>query len=82
MINISELPNIDKEATGENIVRLMRLNHVSMYDLQMVFRFQSATNIYSWRQGKHLPSAENLVKMAYIFHCKVDDIIVLERSDT
>ena len=77
-MNREDLPNIDNKATGENISRLMRLNHMTMGDLQFAFRFQSANNLYKWRRGDGLPSADNLVKLAYLFNCKVDDILVLE----
>ena len=75
-----ELPNIDKEKTGKNICRLMRLHKISMYDLQMTLGFQSPTNIYQWRQGKYLPSVDNLYKLAYIFDCKMEDFIVKEEK--
>ena len=72
------LPSIDKEKTGENIRRLMRLNRMSTWDVQKALDFQSGRNVYSWTQGKVIPSAENLMRLAYLFNCKVDDILIKE----
>lgn len=70
------LPNVDNVATGARIEQLMKEKKVSMYKLQMSLGLQSATNIYAWLRGKHLPSVDYLVKLATIFGCSVDDIIV------
>jgi hypothetical protein len=51
-----------------------------MADLQFAFKFQSATNLYKWSRGEVIPSAENLVKLAYLFNCKVDDILIMENK--
>ena len=75
------LPNLDKAKTGENIKRLMRLNKINTYELQMMFQFASARNVYSWTQGQTTPSADNLLKLAYIFNCSIDDIIVKENKE-
>lgn len=72
---------IDKVATGENITRLMRLNHISICDLQMTLKFQSATNIYAWRRGQHTPTVDYLVKLASLFNCKIDDIIATKEAE-
>lgn len=73
-----ELPNLDKLKTGENIKRLMRLNNINTYELQMTFGFASGRNVYSWMRGETTPSADNLIKLAYIFKCSVDDILIKE----
>lgn len=75
---MERLPNIDKEATGGRLRRLMRLRHISIFDLQKRFDFCSPSNIYAWRRGDRLPSVENLYQLAYILDCKMDDIIVRE----
>lgn len=72
-----KLPVVDKEATGENIKRLMRKAKIDTYELANVFGVRSTTSIYAWTQGKILPSADSLVKMAHIFNCTVDEILVI-----
>ena len=73
-----DLPNLDKVKTGENIKRLMRLNKISIYELQMIFAFQSPRNVYSWTCGNTVPSADNLLKLSYIFKCSIDEILIKE----
>lgn len=72
------LPIIDCEATGKNIVRLMKENKISMYKLQMDLGLQSATNIYAWQSGRHLPSIDYLLKLAKMFNCSVEDILIVK----
>ena len=75
------LPEIDKLATGENLKRLMRKNRVSVFDIQYALKVNSPSSIYAWTQGRILPSADNLVKLAAILHCTMDEIIVKEDKD-
>lgn len=72
------LPEIDKIATGDNLKRLMRKNKVSVFDIQYALKVNSPSSIYAWTQGRILPSADNLVKLAAILHCTMDDIIIKE----
>lgn len=74
------LPTIDVVATAENICRLMKERRLTVGQLQMMFGFQSATNIYSWRQGRFIPSSDHLVALAYIFDCKIEDILVVKEG--
>ena len=73
------LPVIDMKMTGMNIERLRRMNHMKVSDVQEVFGFSSPQAIYKWERGKTLPALDNLVVLASIFHCSIDDIIVLEK---
>lgn len=76
-----KLPILDKAATGANIKRLMRLNHITISQLQMNLGMASATNIYAWCRGDLTPSSDRLLHLAYIFKCKVDDILVVKQED-
>lgn len=77
-----DLPTIDVAATAENICRLMKAKRISVGQLQMAFGFQSATNIYAWRQGRFIPNADHLVALAHILGCKVDDILIVKEGQT
>ena len=77
---MANLPSIDKVETGENIRRYMRKTHIDTLDLQYSLGMTSPSTIYAWRQGRILPSAENLVKLASIFGCKIDDILVISEG--
>lgn len=68
---------INVKETGENIYRLMWLNSLDVKNIQIAFGFQTPQAIYKWINGKNLPSLDNLVNLARIFNCKVDDILVV-----
>lgn len=72
--------SVNREETGDNIRRLMRKNKVSTYDLMVYMHLTSPTSIYAWTQGRIIPSADNLVKLADIFKCTVDDILIVNRD--
>lgn len=67
--------------TGENITRLMRLNKVKVFDIQMAMRMSNTTSIYNWKCGNRVPSIDSLLCLADLFHCNIEDIIVTEESD-
>lgn len=72
--------SINREETGDNIRRLMRKNKVSTFDIMAYLHLTSPTSIYAWTQGRVMPSADNLVRLADIFKCTVDDIIIVDRD--
>lgn len=69
---------VDRVETGINLKRLMRKSRVTTFELQVALNLTSPSTIYSWLSGKYLPNADNLVCLAQIFGCQVDDILVLE----
>ena len=72
------MPRINKKATGENIKRLARLNHMTVFDIQMALRIGSSTNIYMWMRGQTIPNPDYLVKLARLFDCTIDEILITE----
>lgn len=78
---MGEFKKIDKVNTGENIRRLMRKARIDTFDLMMKLHLTSSSTIYSWTQGRVTPSAEALVKLAQIFDCSIDEILVLEGEE-
>ncbi len=77
-MNDTDLPKINIQETCLNIMRLMRQNHIDSYDLMMKLHYSSPTNIYYWKNGRNIPSTDNLVKLAYIFGCDIADILVID----
>ena len=61
---------------GENIARLREKNGLSVKDLQNIFGFATPQAIYKWQRGQALPTVDNLVLLAEIFHVSVDEILV------
>ena len=76
------IPYIDMAGTGQRIVRLRKAAGMSVKELQDIFGFSTPQAIYKWQQGAALPAIDNLVVLAVVFGVTIDDIIVLESSDT
>lgn len=71
-------PVINMEATGKNILRLREKSGLSVRDLQNIFGFATPQAIYKWQRGAVLPTVDNLLILAEVFHVHIDDILVME----
>lgn len=70
------LPTIDLAQTGANIMSLRKAAGLTVHDLQMVLGFNSPQAIYKWQNGAALPTVDNLIVLAALFHVRIDDILV------
>ncbi len=70
------IPTIDLALTGANIMNLRKASGLSVRDLQAVFGFSTPQAIYKWQAGATLPTVDNLLVLAALFHVKIDDILV------
>lgn len=75
MLNI---PSINMDKTGQNIVTLRQQAGLSVRDLQDIFGFTTPQAIYKWQHGTALPTIDNLVVLAAIFQVRVDDILAVD----
>lgn len=73
---MSDLPTIDKVATGDKIRRIMRLKHMSIGQMQLALHMTSATQIYAWCRGDYMPSIDHFMQMAEILEVKIEDFLV------
>ena len=71
-------PSIDLALTGAKITALRKAAGLTVRDLQGLFGFNSPQAIYKWQNGTALPSVDNLVVLAAIFHVRIDDILVTD----
>ncbi len=78
---MSELPIIDMIKTGQNITKLRKEMGLSVKDLQNMFGFSTPQAIYKWQHGDCMPSIDNLIVLAKIFHVHVEDIIVMDKKE-
>ena len=74
------IPTVDLAQTGANIVNLRKAAGLSVADIKMVFGFNSPQAIYKWQNGAALPTVDNLVVLAALFHVRIDDILVVAHS--
>lgn len=71
------LPTIDMVETGETITKLRQQAGLSVRQIQTIFGFTTPQAIYKWQNGLSLPSIDNLVILAAIFHVTIEDILQL-----
>lgn len=69
-------PNIDMEKTGLNIKKLMKKNGYTPAALQQTLSLATVQAVYKWLQGATLPNIDNLVVLAWLFHVRIEDILV------
>ena len=72
------IPTIDIKETGHKINVLRVINGLSVRDIQDYLGFSTPQAIYKWQRGECLPTIDNLVALAKIFHVKLDEIIVIK----
>jgi transcriptional regulator with XRE-family HTH domain len=70
-------PVIDIPSTGRNITRLRKDAGLSVRDLQDVLGLSAPQAIYKWQSGDSLPTLDNMVILASVFHVRIDDILVI-----
>jgi transcriptional regulator with XRE-family HTH domain len=71
---------VDKIATGNKIKEIIKEKELRIVDIQDIFGFNTPQAIYKWMRGDILPSIDNLIILADIFDCKIDEIIVVKRE--
>lgn len=76
------IPQINMIKTGENIKRLMNSRGLSVRAVQEVCGFATPQAVYKWFHGKSLPTVDNLVILADLFCCTIDDILIVEKEYT
>ena len=74
------MPRINMAATGQNIVRLREEAGLSVKELQDIFGFTTPQAIYKWQHGASMPSIDNLVVLAVVFHVTLEEILVLDEG--
>jgi len=70
---------INMEATCKRLDDLRLERNLSIKDIQNHFGFCTPQCVYKWMTGKSLPTIDNLVILADLYQCKVDDMLVYEQ---
>lgn len=60
---------------------MRKLVGMTVKELQEVFGFATPQAIYKWQHGTAMPTIDNLVILAAVFGCRIDDIIVVDRIE-
>ena len=77
----NRIPAINLKRTGENITRMRKEAGISVREMQIMFGFTNPQAIYSWQNGKSLPSVDNFIILAAILGTTIDEIISTEEDD-
>ena len=72
------MPTINMIATGQNITERMIAAGITVKKLQNIFGFSTPQAIYKWKNGVAIPTVDNLVILAMILNCKIDDLLVID----
>lgn len=71
---------VDKKETGRHIRKLLKKKGMTASDLQVRLYMPSGTSVYAWLNGKYLPGIDNLLNIADILDCKVEDLLVIKED--
>ena len=69
-------PVIDLQATGAQIKKIRKSRGFSVHDLQIFFGFDYPQAIYGWESGKCIPTVDNLLILAKLFHVEIGQLLV------
>lgn len=69
-------PVIDLKNTGLQIKSLRKESGLSVRDIQDIFGFEYPQAVYSWEQGKNVPTIDNLLVLSRLFEVSIDEIVV------
>lgn len=72
---------IDTQATAKNIAMYIKKSDLKISQLQNLFGFDKPQAIYYWRDGKYLPTVDNLFKLAFFLGTSVEKLIVTETRE-
>lgn len=75
---MSEIPRIDMQRTGQNIITLRKKKGISVKDLQKIFNFGTPNAIYKWQRGEALPTIDNLIVLSSVLSVSMEEIIAME----
>lgn len=76
------MPTINMVKTGKKIEEMRKKIGMTVKELQEVFGFATPQAIYKWQHGTAMPTIDNLVILAAVFGCRIDDIIVIDKVKT
>lgn len=68
-------PVIDLRETGLQIKKLRKICGFSVKDIQDIFGFEYPQAVYSWEQGKNVPTIDNLLILAKLFGVSIEEIV-------
>lgn len=71
------MPTIDMMATGQNIKDKRIRAGMTVADVTSACGV-SAAAVCKWQNGQSVPTIDNMIILAAIWNCKIDDIVVIQ----
>ena len=68
------------QATGANIKTMMKARKIKVKDIQAVCGFGTPQAIFKWMRGDCMPTIDNMIIIADMFGCTMDDIVVVNKQ--
>lgn len=75
------MPTINMVETGKKIEKMRKQVGMTVKELQEIFGFATPQAIYKWQHGAAMPTIDNLIILAAVFGCRIDDIIVTDKVE-
>lgn len=75
-----KFPVIDIARTGQNIKHIMKINGMTVRDLQEFLKLSTPQSIYHWFDGRNMPTIDNLYALSELFRLPVDALIKGNRN--
>ncbi len=71
---------VNMVATGANIKNMMKARNIKVKDVQAVCGFGTPQAIFKWMRGDCMPTIDNMIIIADMFGCTMDDIVVVDKQ--
>lgn len=71
------IPRIDMISTGKRIYDMVKIHNVRIGTIRELCGFTTDQSVYKWFRGDAIPKLDNLVILAELFSCKIDDLLVI-----
>ena len=72
------MPVINMEQTGKQIAELRKNANLTVNDIKEALALTPVNAVYKWQRGQTLPTLDNLVALAALFGCTINDIVITE----
>lgn len=72
------MPVINMEQTGKQITELRNKANLTVNDIKEALELTTVNAVYKWQRGQTLPTLDNLVALAALFGCTINDIVITE----
>ncbi len=78
--NFFNIPVLCKKRTGKQLKYFMEKNNLKPVDIQKYLGLTCIQTVYRWMGRVNIPSVDNLYALSWLFHVKIDDILVEDNA--